>query len=177
VPEGLSRVGEWAPVVLLLLTGAWNLRNLLAGDTPGGPRSWAVGWLRVGDRPWAVVAVGFVFGLAFDTASQAAAWGYAAAAGAGPLAAVGVGLVFTAGMAATDTLDGRLAVGADRRLLGWFTVGLAFVVAGQLALAQLDPRFGLSEAAVGWVGAALMAVLLAFRARGLAPGSGTRASG
>lgn len=183
VPAALSRVGEWAPVVLLVLVGAFNTRQLLAGEAPGGPKAWAVRWLRLGDRPAMVAAVGFVFGLAFDTASQAAAWGYAAAAGAGPVVALAVGLAFTAGMALTDAVDGQLAAtlgsGSYRRALGWFTVGLSFVVAGYLAASHLDPRLELGDGLVSALGAVLVALLtLALvRARALAPGSGTPASG
>jgi len=74
--------------------------------------------LRLLDRSWKMYAVGFLFGLGFDTATQVGMLGIsAAAAGHGmPIHDILVfPLLFTAGMCLVDTADGVLMLGA----YGW----------------------------------------------------------
>jgi high-affinity nickel-transport protein len=70
---------------------------------------------RVVDRSWHMLALGLLFGLGFDTATEVAVFGVSAAqAGEGlPLATVLVfPLLFAAGMALIDTGDGLMMLGA-----------------------------------------------------------------
>lgn len=106
-PEWVVIAVEWAVIGLLLLVGALNLNALRR------PLYRPVGWrvalvpraFRSSSHPLAVVFVGMIFGMVFDTATQAAAWGAAAAAGSGITGAIWVALAFAAGMILTDTVD------------------------------------------------------------------------
>ena len=86
LPAWVSSAVDWAIIVLLVLVGSLNL---LALRHPGAyvPVGWRQGLipgaLRDSSHPLAVVMVGIVFGLVFDTATQAAAWGLAASSTAG----------------------------------------------------------------------------------------------
>ncbi len=74
--------------------------------------------LRLLDRSWKMYAVGFFFGLGFDTATQVGMLGISAAAASHgmPIRDILVfPLLFTAGMCLVDTADGVLMLGA----YGW----------------------------------------------------------
>lgn len=170
LPPVLETVGAWVPITLLLIVGAFNLRALLK---PGEFRSLGSstpllpGRLKQSSHPLAIVLVGVLFGLVFDTATQAAAWGYVATSSHGPLLALAMGLAFTTGMAITDTLDSRLLTnvlrrarreeaGRFRRALGWIIVGLSFSVAGYGVARQLVPSLELPDGVLLALGAALV---------------------
>jgi high-affinity nickel-transport protein len=74
---------------------------------------------RLIDHAWQVYAVGLLFGLGFDTATQIGAIGLAAGSAAGgslpPLAILALPLLFAAGMTLWDTTDGVLMT----RAYGW----------------------------------------------------------
>jgi high-affinity nickel-transport protein len=74
---------------------------------------------RLIDHTWQVYAVGLLFGLGFDTATQIGAIGLAAGSAAGgslpPLAILALPLLFAAGMTLWDTTDGVLMT----RAYGW----------------------------------------------------------
>ena len=175
VPAVLRSVLDWLPTVLLLLVGSLNLRGLL-----GREEYRAQGWkthflparLRDSSHPWAVVLVGVVFALVFDTATQAAAWGYAVGSGSGVSTALLAGLVFTCGMVMTDTLDGHLmvrlmrrAAGHDRtrlyrRRIGWAVVLLSYAAALYTILTHQWPTLEAGDTAFTAVGATLVLALL-----------------
>ncbi len=175
VPSQVIAVLDWLPVVLLVLVGTLNLRALLA---PGTYQT--VGWkkhfvprrLQQSSHPMAIFSIGVVFALVFDTATQAAAWGYVATAHAGQHMALVIGLIFTAGMMVTDTLDGRLmcrlllrTANADaaqryRRRVGWTVVLLAYGVASYSVASHWYPAIELSETILTAVGIAMFAVML-----------------
>ncbi len=74
--------------------------------------------LRLLDRSWKMYAVGFLFGLGFDTATQVGLLGISAALGAQGVSIWSIlifPLLFTAGMCLVDTVDGLLMLGA----YGW----------------------------------------------------------
>ena len=174
-PAALQTVLDWLPAALLLLVGTLNLRSLLG---PGDFQ--AQGWkarllparLRNSSHPLAVVMVGVLFALVFDTATQATAWGYAASGGGGASGALLAGLVFTCGMVLTDTLDGRLmvrlmrhATGRDRaqlyrRAIGWAVVLISYGTALYMIATHFHPELEIGEAAFTAVGAALVCGLL-----------------
>ena len=180
LPAALGALLEWLPVALLILVGTLNLRSLMQ-PAPYG----AIGWktrfvpqrLRNSSHPLAIFLVGIVFALVFDTATQAAAWGYAAsvhsgAVQAGIAMALLVGLVFTAGMVITDTLDGRLMVRmlrhlsgrsqaqAYRRKIGWIIVFLSYGIALYAIATHFYPALAMGETMLTLAGCALFAGLL-----------------
>jgi high-affinity nickel-transport protein len=130
--------------------------------------------------PAAIIAIGVIFGLVFDTATQAAAWGAAATVRGGVPAVLAIAAAFAIGMVLADTLDsqivGRLLRSADRakgqvrryrRAVGWLVVTLSFGSAA-LAMAEMLGRpLVLSETALTALGAgtALAIVTLLATAR------------
>lgn len=175
IPAQLAAIAGWMPVLLLLLVGALNLQALLRhGDYHTvGWRTWLMPrGLRETSHPAAVVGVGMLFALVFDTATQAAAWGYVATTAGGLGGALLIGLVFTLGMVVTDTLDSRLVASMlrraereraqrFRRALGWVIVAMSFGVAGYGIASRIDPRFELGELAYTTVGVALVVLIAA----------------
>jgi high-affinity nickel-transport protein len=91
MPQWVAGFIDATVVALLLLVGTMNLSALLRHHdyTPVGWRTRLVPRrLRESTHPIAIVGVGVVFGLVFDTATQAAAWGAAATANGGTSAAL-----------------------------------------------------------------------------------------
>lgn len=162
-PAWATEAADWAVIGLLVLVGALNLRALQRAGayTPVGWRQGLVPRaLRTSSHPLAVVTVGIVFGLVFDTATQAAAWGLAAASTAGLGGAVAVAAVFAAGMILTDTADSHIVarllrdrgdaerVRRYRRGVGWLIVALSFgmaayALAGRLVAGSAELSEGL----------------------------------
>ena len=180
-PEWLAVAVDWLVIALLLLVGTLNLRALRGVElyTPIGWRQRFVPrQLQHTSNPLGVVAIGAIFGLVFDTATQAAAWG--AAAGAGGGGALIVAAVFASGMILTDTADSQivarlLRAGGDagqvrryRRGVGWTIVALSFGMAAYALATMLAPWTELSEIAFTLLGVAMatmVVVLLALARR------------
>jgi len=79
---------------------------------------WARPVVRLLNRSWKMYAVGFLFGLGFDTATQVGLLGISATLGAQAMPIWSIlifPILFTAGMCLVDTLDGILMLGA----YGW----------------------------------------------------------
>lgn len=183
MPAWTAPLVDTAVVGLLLIVGTLNLRALLRGGdyTPVGWRAGLVPLrLRNSTHPAAVVAIGAIFGLVFDTATQAAAWGAAATAKGGTSAALAIAATFAAGMVLADTLDsqivGRLlrstgrsagTVRRYRRAVGWLVVTLSFGTAGYALAEMAGLDVALSDGAFTAVGiaaaAAIMLLLVAAR--------------
>jgi nickel/cobalt transporter (NiCoT) family protein len=176
VPDGVVQLFGWIPTALLLAVGTMNLRLLRRGDGAFAPQGWKLSLvpraLRQHSSPWAVVLIGVLFATVFDTATQAAAWGYVASSdGGGVLAALAAGLTFTAGMIITDTLDGRLICRLNRsttgttsahqyrRAIGWLVVGISYAVALYNIGKSLVPAIELNELAFSISGFGLIAVM------------------
>lgn len=186
MPEWVAGLVDGAVVALLLLVGTMNLRALLRqGDyTPVGWRTRLVPrQLRDSTHPAAVVAIGVIFGLVFDTATQAAAWGAAATAEGGTTAALAIALTFAAGMLLADTLDsqivGRLlrkterpaaVIRRYRRGVGWLVVSLSYGMAGYAIVEAIGINIALSDTAFSLLGlgAAASVVMLLATGRWLA---------
>jgi len=173
---------EWLPIVMLLLIAALNARSLLAGAQLAEVRGRLLPQsLQGASGPLGAILVGMLFALVFDTALQAAAWGYAAVALGGMGPALLTGTVFAVGMGVTDTFDGWVTakvmrsgtidiVRAFRRRLGWPIVTICVAMAACMAAGKLDPAWSLPESAMAALGAAmvlLMAALYGWTLHGL----------
>lgn len=164
---------EWLPVILLLVIAVMNARTLLAGAQLANVRSLLLpGWLRGASGPLGGILVGMLFALVFDTALQAAAWGYAAVALGGMGPALLTGVVFAVGMGVTDTFDGWVTakvmrtgkeevVRAFRRRLGWPIVAICVAMAAYMAVGKLDPAWSLPESTMAALGAAMVLLMAA----------------
>ena len=183
VPAWTTSLVDAAVVVLLLLVGTMNLSALLRqGDyIPIGWRARLVPKrLRTSTHPGAVVATGIIFGLVFDTATQAAAWGAAATAQGGTIAALTIAATFALGMLAADTLDSQIVsrllrssgrsaptIRRYRRGVGWLVVSLSYGMAGYALAETAGVDVGLPDSvfsAIG-IGAAAIIILLLLAAR------------
>jgi high-affinity nickel-transport protein len=172
VPAPVVAVFAWVPTALLILVGTLNLRQLLRADQAYRPTGWKLqllpARLRNHSNPLAIVLIGVLFATVFDTATQASAWGYVATNNGGSLAALAAGLMFTAGMVITDSVDGRLlcrivkradsaaASRRYRRTLGWLIVGLSYGVALYNLAKELVPSIELGDVAYSRLGFALL---------------------
>jgi high-affinity nickel-transport protein len=181
LPGWIAEAVEWGVIALLILVGAMNLRAL---RRPGvyTPAGWRQGMiprpLRSASSPLAILAIGVIFGLVFDTATQAAAWGLAAASQDGLRGVILVCAVFAAGMTFTDTLDSRIVAGllADggdaervrryRRGVGWIIVALSFAMAGYALAGKLTGAQDLPDTVMSGVGMAMALAVIAFLAVG-----------
>jgi high-affinity nickel-transport protein len=177
MPAWTAALVDAAVVILLLVVGTMNLLALLGRDEYA-PVGWRAGLvprrLRGSTHPAAIVAVGMIFGLVFDTATQAAAWGAAATAQGGAGAALAIAAAFAAGMLLADTLDsqivGRLLRTAGRsaakvrryrRTVGWLVVTLsygmaAYALAGLAGLEAELPDTAFSVLGIGSAGAIVL---------------------
>ena len=179
LPDALLVFLEWLPIALLLVVGTLNLRALLVRGSyqmQGWKQHVLPRALQGSSHPFAVFMVGVVFALVFDTATQAAAWGYVATAHAGPHMALLVGLAFAAGMVITDTIDGRLmwrllqgrdagGVQRYRRGVGWLVVALAYGVVLYSVGTHWFPQLALSEGQLNAAGIGLFGLLVFAYAR------------
>jgi nickel/cobalt transporter (NiCoT) family protein len=175
LPESLSLMLSWVPVGLLILIGTLNLRDLLRADHYQ-PKGWKTHFipkrLRDSSHPLAIFFIGVMFALVFDTATQAAAWGYAATTQGGVAMALMLGLAFTLGMLITDTMDGRLMVRLLQRLrhrnealeyrrkIGWLIVLLSYGIALYSILKHFKPALEISETLTTIAGASLFVCLV-----------------
>ena len=174
LPAWLLACMEWVPTVLLVVIGFLNLAALHRPAAPYRPVGWRhhllpARWQR-SLHPAGVVLTGVLFATVFDTATQAAAWGYVATGRGGWPAALLLGVVFTLGMVLTDTLDCRLVcrllgqptgTNQHRRGLGWSLVVVSFGVAAYQVLTYLLPALILSELHTTLLGAGLVGAGLA----------------
>jgi high-affinity nickel-transport protein len=145
-PSWLEDTGTWISIAFLTLLGVANLHAVLR--TPKdevvravGLRSRFFARLTHAEHPVLVAAVGAAFALSFDTISQAVLFSLTGSHLAGWIFAMALGLVFTAGMIATDALNGlwvaRLVSRADERAAAASRV-MSFAVAfAALAIAAL----------------------------------------
>ncbi len=173
-PAWLENAGTWISIGFLTLLGVANLVAVLR--TPRGEIVRAAGLrgrlferLTRAEHPVLVAAVGAAFALSFDTISQAVLFSVTGSNLAGWLFAALLGVVFTAGMIATDALNGlwvsHLVRAADRRAaiasrMMSIAIALTSLAIAALALARhvvpsLDAR------AESWGAASSVAVIAA----------------
>jgi high-affinity nickel-transport protein len=176
IPDRVVEVFNWLPTALLIMVGTLNLRLLLRAGGAYQPTGWKMklipARLRNHSNPLAIVLIGVLFATVFDTATQASAWGYVATSKGGIMAALSAGLLFTAGMLITDTLDSRLlcriarrADGAEmsrryRRNVGWLIVCLSYGVAGYNVAKAAMPEIEMDDTAYSLAGLLLLMILI-----------------
>jgi high-affinity nickel-transport protein len=123
-PQWLELTGAGISIFFLLLLAAANLVAVFRARPgervrPVGLKSRFLGSLVETSHPAVIASVGAAFALSFDTISQAMLFSITGSSVAGWMFAATLGLVFTAGMAATDAVNGytmsRLVYRADRR--------------------------------------------------------------
>lgn len=183
-PEWIGAAVDVMIIALLVLVGTLNLSALL-GSASFTPVGWKQGFvpraLSASSHPLAVIAIGLIFGLVFDTATQAAAWGTVAATGGGAATAAIIASTFAIGMILTDTADSQIVArllrsGGDpkrvrgyRRAVGWVIVGLSYGMAAYALVTMIAPRVALEDNAFTLTGvimsAAIIALLLRARIR------------
>ena len=166
---------QWIPVLLLIVIGFLNLQSLRKNKIYK-PTGWRLHFipkkLRNSTKPFSIILVGVLFAMVFDTATQAAAWGYAASSSGTSWMAFIIGLVFTTGMVITDTIDGRLlyeisrkaivddSVWQYRRNLGWIIVVSSFAIAGYKISNYFFPSIELSDTSNLIIGLLLVALVM-----------------
>jgi high-affinity nickel-transport protein len=107
----IEAVGTWVSIVTLFAIAGMNVRQLRlgrGGSVAGLKSALIPKALRAATNPLAAIPVGLLFGLGFDTSSQVATYALAFTNGGGVALAALIGLVFSLGMAVTDTLDSML---------------------------------------------------------------------
>ena len=123
-PEWLEAAGTWISIAFLTLLGIANIATVVRtprGEPvrPVGLRSRLFSRLTRAEHPVVIAAVGAAFALSFDTISQAVLFSVTGSHVAGWIFAASLGVVFTAGMVATDAVNGlwvsRLVRNADAR--------------------------------------------------------------
>lgn len=176
-PEWLEATGAWISIAFLAFLGAANLLAVMRTPAdevvrPAGLRGRFFAGLTRASHPVLVAAVGAAFAISFDTISQAVLFSITGSHLAGGLFAALLGVVFTAGMVATDTLNGlwvsRLLRRADARAaaasrlmslaIGLVALGIAATGAARQAAPSLDE--GLREGSLV-LGAAVIVILAA----------------
>ncbi len=174
-PAWLENTGIWISIAFLALLGFANLHAVLRTPAhevvrPVGMRSRLFARLTRAEHPVLVAAVGAAFALSFDTISQAVLFSVTGSHLAGWLFAACLGLVFTAGMMATDALNGlwvsHLVRKADRRAAAASRVMSVAIACTSLAIAaiaaarHLVPAFGARSAEWGPVLSAAVAIVV-----------------
>jgi high-affinity nickel-transport protein len=144
VPAWLNAAGAWISIGFLTALGLLNLAAVLAAppDALVRPVGLRAGWLgRVmrTSRPAAIMLVGALFAVSFDTISQAALFALTASQVSHAALGVGAAAAFMAGMTAADAVNGiwlaSLLRNADRRarvasrVMGLAVAGLSLAVA------------------------------------------------
>jgi len=157
VPAWLQTVGAWISIVILTALGLVNLHAVLAAKPdemvrPLGLKAGVFGRLQRTRHPLAMMVVGALFAISFDTLSQAGLIAVTATHFGGFVPAIGLALVFTFGMLLVDGINGmwmaRILRRADERsrsisrVMGLTIVSLSLALAALSALRQFAPRVG-----------------------------------
>ena len=181
-PAWLESFGAFVSIGVLTLLAVVNIAAVLR--TPSHEATHLLGWrcgvfaklLRCGN-PSAVMSVGALFALSFDTLSQAALFALVAAQFGGWQPALLLALLFVGGMLFTDGLNGwwisRLIRRSDQtarvasRTLALAVAGVGLLTAAlTLAHRTLPEVEAWTEGKELWFGAAVVAVVLASFALG-----------
>jgi nickel/cobalt transporter (NiCoT) family protein len=120
VPEWARAFGAWTSIVFLVGLGLLNLRMVLSTPVDetmhvGGIRSLLLSRLTRTSRPLAIVAIGSIFAISFDTLSQAVLFSASAAQFDGVRSGMELGVLFMLGMMLVDGVNGVWVASLLRR--------------------------------------------------------------
>lgn len=175
--DDVWKILEWLPGLVLIIVGLMNLRILLKADDyrPRGVKFMFIPKrLKNSSSPFAIVLIGVLFAMVFDTNTQAAAWAYTASSELNVISALALGLSFSAGMILTDTMDSRImfllmkrsvnqsSVFDYRRKIGWIIVMLSLVVGSYKILSLLLPGLALAENVLTLIGIVFFTIIAGF---------------
>ena len=168
VPAWLEAAGAWLSIAVLAALGVLNLAAVLGtpAETVVRPVGLRAGWfsrLMRTSSPPAIMLVGVLFAISFDTISQAALFAMSTSQVSSALVGVGAAAAFMVGMIAADGLNGvwvaSLLQKADRRAriasrvmglaVAALSLGVAALGAARLLRADLDARLEGSELSIG----------------------------
>jgi high-affinity nickel-transport protein len=162
---------------MLMLVGLLNLRMLTRKDNyrPAGIKSAFIpARLKNSSSPLAIVLIGVLFAMVFDTNTQAAAWAYTATSKLSTLNALVLGLAFSIGMITTDTIDSRIlftlmqrcsgndAILKYRRKLGWIIVFVSLIVGAYKLASHFIPYIEIREDVLTWIGVMFFLLMALF---------------
>lgn len=175
-PEWLETLGAWTSILFLTALGLLNLAAVLRSPRDQvvrsvGLRSRLFGRFSRNGRPLAIILIGALFALSFDTISQTSLFALAAQHVGGVGFSLLLGFTFMAGMMVTDGANGlwvaRLLYRSDRRalvasrVLGLTIAGLSLMVALFGVMRLYSPEVSLwSDGRELLVAAAVMLTLL-----------------
>lgn len=112
IPEWLDGLGNWISLFFLVVFGALNLWNIFQktpSDVPVGIKSFLVKKIKNKKfNPAMITLIGALFAFSFDTFSQVALFSLSGSLHAGWIYSGILGLFFTFGMMASDSLNGLL---------------------------------------------------------------------
>jgi high-affinity nickel-transport protein len=150
-PAWLEQTGLAVSIGFLIVLGIANLVSFSRSGRPVGLRSgWWADRLAKASHPMIIAAIGAAFALSFDTISHALLFSLTGAGMAGWAFAGFLGLLFTAGMALTDTLNGlwvaRLA--ASRFVTVAIALLCLLLAAGSVVRMSLVPGYVISVATI-----------------------------
>jgi nickel/cobalt transporter (NiCoT) family protein len=181
----IETAGAWVSIATLFGIAGLNIRQLATqrtGALAGLKNSLLPSALRAASSPLAAVPIGLLFGLGFDTSSQVATYALAFTKGGGVVAAALIGLIFSLGMAVTDTLDSMLVyklcarapLELKRTTRAWIVAVTGFALAvGTYELAQaLGWRSPVPDLAVSVVLVASLLAVFAWTYRSVRSGDG-----
>jgi high-affinity nickel-transport protein len=176
-PNFVWQILDWLPGLMLVTVGMMNL-IMLRGNKVYKPKG--IKWhflparLKNSSNPMAIVLIGILFAMVFDTNTQAAAWAYTATSKLNSWNALLLGLSFSCGMIITDTLDSRIlytlmlrsvkndAILNYRRKLGWIIVYISLIVGTYKLSAQLLPAIELPEHVLTMIGISFFGLMTLF---------------
>lgn len=178
-PPFIWKILDWVPGILLLLVGFQNLR-MLRSTKSYTPKGWKMFFLpqrlKNSSHPIAIVLMGILFAMVFDTNTQAAAWAYTATSNLSTGNALLLGASFSVGMIITDTLDSRILyllmlrsinknnIVNYRRNLGWIIVFISLLAGGYKIFSLLVPAVELGESVLTFIGIGFFIAMICFYA-------------
>jgi high-affinity nickel-transport protein len=178
-PQQIWNIFDLMPGLLLIALGFMNMR-MLKTQNHFHPQGWKMffvpGKLKNSSHPLAIVMIGVLFAMVFDTNTQAAAWAYTATTQLNTQNALILGGSFTIGMIITDTLDSRILytlmlqssendnVLNYRKALGWIIVYVSFLIGGYKIMVFLMPALALREPFLTMTGVTFFGLMMFFYA-------------
>ena len=177
LPVSFIQFTEWLPIGLLLFTAVYNIYYLTATNSHQNVASWKlelIKKLKTGSL-LQMLFIGILFALVFDTTTQTAAWTLTAGKDSKVVVALLIGIVFTIGMAITDTTNSfffaksysQIPQNRQQQLLqkalGWVVVFVTLM----LGLHQLSEKLAfplpISDTFIKFMGVSLMLFTLVIR--------------